>query len=395
MAAGTIRLPRGCALDLGGIAKGMAVDAAVAELAERGVAAAVVEAGGDIAVTGLPPGAGAWPVVVEVRRGVREVAIASGALATSGISRRRWLRGGVEQHHLLDPRDGAPARNDLWSVTAAAATCAQAEVAAKVAFVLGREAGTRFLLRVGIPALLVRPRRTARSSSGRGGRPTRRAGGFATRRGGHPGRPGARSTARRRRPRMNIGSLTWDVARSGGMVAYALLTASVAIGLALSLRWRSPRWTRFVTNEVHRFVTLLSLVFVVVHGVAIAIDPFIKMSVPDVLVPFLTSYRPAWVALGIIAAYLALAIYLSERIRGRIGYAWWRRFHVLAFVAFGDGPRPRDRHGQRHAHRLGPRALRRQPRPRRVAGHPPPLPEPAGAHAPGRRHPHRGWPRPA
>ena len=134
---------------------------------------------------------------------------------------------------------------------------------------------------------------------------------------------------------MNIESLTWDVARAGGVVAYALLTASVAIGLALSLRWRSPRWTRFVTNEVHRFVTLLSLVFVVVHGVAIAIDPFIKMSVPDVLVPFLTSYRPAWVALGIIAAYLALAIYLSERVRGRIGYAWWRRFHVLAFVSFG------------------------------------------------------------
>ncbi len=134
---------------------------------------------------------------------------------------------------------------------------------------------------------------------------------------------------------MTVGSLTWDVARAGGLVAFALLTASVAIGLALSLGWRSPRWTRFVTNEVHRFVTLLSLVFVVVHGAAIAVDPFIKMSVPDLLVPFLTSYRPAWVALGIIAADLALAVYLSERVRGRIGYAWWRRFHGLAFVAFG------------------------------------------------------------
>jgi hypothetical protein len=133
---------------------------------------------------------------------------------------------------------------------------------------------------------------------------------------------------------VTVGSLTWDVARTGGLVAYALLTASVAMGLALSLGWRSPRWTRFVTNEVHRFVTLLSLVFVVVHGVAIAVDPFIKVSVPDVLVPFLTSYRPVWVALGIIAGYLALAVYLSERIRSRIGYAWWRRFHTLAFVAF-------------------------------------------------------------
>jgi DMSO/TMAO reductase YedYZ heme-binding membrane subunit len=133
---------------------------------------------------------------------------------------------------------------------------------------------------------------------------------------------------------VNVGSLTWDVARVGGLVAYALLTASVAIGLALSLGWRSPRWTRFVTNEVHRFVTLLALVFVIVHGAAVAIDPFIKMGVTAVLVPFIGTYRPIWVSMGIIAGYLAIAVYLSERVRGRIGYAWWRRFHAFAFLAF-------------------------------------------------------------
>ncbi len=154
-AAGTVRLATGSGLDLGGIAKGMAVDAALDELVRRGVAAAVVDAGGDMAVRGLPPAASAWPVALEVRHGEREVAIVAGALATSGVSRRAWRRGGVEQHHLVDPRTGAAARTDLWSVTAAAATCAQAEVAAKVAFVLGRAAAARFLLRVGISALLV------------------------------------------------------------------------------------------------------------------------------------------------------------------------------------------------------------------------------------------------
>ncbi len=153
--AGTIRLPAGSALDLGGIAKGMAVDAALDALVRRGVPAAIVEAGGDLAVAGLPPDAPAWPVSLEVRHGERAVAIAAGALATSGVSRRAWRRGGVEQHHLVDPRSGASARTDLWSATAAAATCAQAEVAAKVAVVLGRAAATRFLLRVGISALLV------------------------------------------------------------------------------------------------------------------------------------------------------------------------------------------------------------------------------------------------
>ncbi len=153
--AGTIRLPVGAALDLGGIAKGMAVDASIAELVRHGVAAAVVDAGGDLAVTGLPPGSAAWPVALELPGGHREVAIRSGALATSGVSRRRWRRGGVEQHHLVDPRTGEPARHDVWSVTASATNCAQAEVAAKVAFLLGRSEGTRFLLRHGISALLV------------------------------------------------------------------------------------------------------------------------------------------------------------------------------------------------------------------------------------------------
>jgi thiamine biosynthesis lipoprotein len=154
-AAGTVRLPAGAGLDLGGIAKGMAVDEAVTVLRGHGVATAVVEAGGDLAVTGLPPGAPAWPVAVEVVGGRREISIACGGLATSGISRRSWRRGGVDQHHLVDPRTGGSARNDLWSVTAAAASCAQAEVAAKVAFVLGRAEAARFLSRLGISALLV------------------------------------------------------------------------------------------------------------------------------------------------------------------------------------------------------------------------------------------------
>jgi sulfoxide reductase heme-binding subunit YedZ len=130
------------------------------------------------------------------------------------------------------------------------------------------------------------------------------------------------------------GELTWDLARAAGLVAYGLLTASVALGLALSLGWRSARWNRFVTNEIHRFATLMALLFVGLHGVAILLDPFIAMGPADVLVPFVTTYRPAWVGFGILAGYLVAAVYLSERVRGRIGYAWWRRFHATAFVAF-------------------------------------------------------------
>ncbi len=132
----------------------------------------------------------------------------------------------------------------------------------------------------------------------------------------------------------DVQGLTWDLARIGGFTAYGLMLTSVLIGLVLSLRWKSTRYPRFVTNELHRFVTLLALVFTVVHGIAVAVDPFIKLSPLELIVPFLSHYRPAWMTFGIVAGDLLLAIYLSERIRSRIGYDWWRRFHTLAFVVY-------------------------------------------------------------
>ena len=129
-------------------------------------------------------------------------------------------------------------------------------------------------------------------------------------------------------------TLTWDIARVGGFTAYGLTLASVVIGLVLSMKVKSPRFPRFVTNELHRFVTLLAVVFMVVHGIAVALDPFIKLGPIELLVPFASHYRPVWMALGITGGYLLLAVYLSERIRSRIGYSWWRRLHTLAFVAY-------------------------------------------------------------
>jgi DMSO/TMAO reductase YedYZ heme-binding membrane subunit len=132
----------------------------------------------------------------------------------------------------------------------------------------------------------------------------------------------------------DLDQLTWTVARAGGFMAYGLLTASVVFGLVLGLGWRSRRWTRFVSTETHRFITLVGLLFVAIHGLALLLDPFIGFTPLEILVPGLSHYRPLYVALGIVGAYLALAIWASEYIRGRIGYAWWRRFHVLAFLAW-------------------------------------------------------------
>ena len=152
-AARLVTLPPGVGVDLGGIAKGMAVDAAVERLGQAGVGPVMVNAGGDLRVGGRPPGGGDWWIVIDGRRARLRVPLAAGALATSGIARRRWSQGGERRHHLLDPRTGEPARTGLWSVTAVAGSCAQAEVAAKVAFVLGRDPGAEFLRDQGVAGL--------------------------------------------------------------------------------------------------------------------------------------------------------------------------------------------------------------------------------------------------
>jgi thiamine biosynthesis lipoprotein len=150
-----VTLPAGIKLDFGGIAKGMAVDAALEGLREHGISPALVNAGGDLAVSSLPPAGNSWLIAVPGRERYWSLPLHHGAVATSGIARRNWRQGNILRHHLLDPRTGLPAQSDLWSVTVVADRCEQAEVAAKVAFILGSRQGANFLRKHHIAGLLV------------------------------------------------------------------------------------------------------------------------------------------------------------------------------------------------------------------------------------------------
>lgn len=154
-ASRTVRLPAGAMLDFGGIAKGMAADAALQALVDAGIARATVEAGGDAAVTPAPDDAEPWSVAVEAGGGERTIALRRGAIATSGISRRHWRQGDAERHHLLDPRTGLPSDGTLLSVSVIAPDCRRAEVAAKVAFILGADSGAAFIEAHALAAMFV------------------------------------------------------------------------------------------------------------------------------------------------------------------------------------------------------------------------------------------------
>jgi thiamine biosynthesis lipoprotein len=159
--ARTIRIPRGVELDLGSSGKALAVDLAVRAAATAAPGGGVlVSLGGDLSTAGRAP-AGGWRILAgedsetDPDSTGEVVAIASGAIATSGTTIRRW-RGpdGIERHHLLDPSTGAPVDGPWRTVTVVADTCVAANAASTAAIVLGDEA-VDWLSQRSLPARLV------------------------------------------------------------------------------------------------------------------------------------------------------------------------------------------------------------------------------------------------
>jgi thiamine biosynthesis lipoprotein len=162
-ARGRAWLPRGTAIDAGGLGKGLAADLTVAAILAAGAEGAMVSVGGDLRVEGPAPH-GAWSIGVEdphdpARAGL-VLALAAGGVATSTPAARRWRSAGHEHHHLFSPATGASAREGVASVTVAAASAAWAEAMTKVPFVRGAREGIAFLDHLAVAAFVVTADRT-------------------------------------------------------------------------------------------------------------------------------------------------------------------------------------------------------------------------------------------
>jgi FAD:protein FMN transferase len=143
----TVCLPPGMRLDLGGVAKGWAANRAMEYLQEAGPA--LVNAGGDIAISGQRQDGRLWPVgILDPQRpesNLGTLLLPQSGVATSGIDYRRWQYHDVWQHHIIDPRSGQPARTDVLSTTVIAPTVMAAETAAKIVLISGSQVGMEWL----------------------------------------------------------------------------------------------------------------------------------------------------------------------------------------------------------------------------------------------------------
>ena len=126
----------------------------------------------------------------------------------------------------------------------------------------------------------------------------------------------------------------WYLTRATGLVSLILLSATVVLGTIASVGWTSDRWPRFLSQSVHRNLSLFCIVLIGVHVVTTVGDGYVPIGLADAVIPFRSPYRPIWVGLGAVAFDMLLAVAITSALRRRIGVAAWRGVHWLAYACW-------------------------------------------------------------
>ncbi len=129
-------------------------------------------------------------------------------------------------------------------------------------------------------------------------------------------------------------SLYWYLTRSTGAVALLLLSISIVLGVLDVQRWSTPRWPRFIVDSLHRNVSLLAMVFLVLHILTSVLDSFAPIGLVEAFIPFVGSYRPFWLGLGAVSFDLILAVIITSLLRQRMGFGTWRTIHWLTYASW-------------------------------------------------------------
>jgi len=127
----------------------------------------------------------------------------------------------------------------------------------------------------------------------------------------------------------------WYATRATGITALVLLTATMVMGLLTAKRTWTRRWPGFAQQELHRRLSIVTVAFVAIHVLTSVIDTYVHIGWLAVVVPFVSPYKPFWVALGAIALDLLLAVFITSLLREHLSAGSWRAVH---WVAYGSWP---------------------------------------------------------
>ena len=126
----------------------------------------------------------------------------------------------------------------------------------------------------------------------------------------------------------------WYMGRASGFVAYALMLASMLLGIGISSRVFDGVLVRPWVFDMHQFTSIFALVAMAFHVLVLLPDPYTHFSLAELLVPFASPYRPIAVALGVISLYGSVAVTLSYYVKRWIGQGRWRTLHYASFALF-------------------------------------------------------------
>jgi len=126
----------------------------------------------------------------------------------------------------------------------------------------------------------------------------------------------------------------WYLTRAAGMIAYLLLWLSTVWGLVIPSKLFGEVLSGDFTFDFHKFISLLSLGFLGLHIVVLTADKYLPFSVAQLLVPFLSPYRPVWVGIGIISFDLILLVTVTFYLRKQIGMKTFRLIHYTSLAAY-------------------------------------------------------------
>lgn len=133
---------------------------------------------------------------------------------------------------------------------------------------------------------------------------------------------------------LNSDQTMWYLTRAAGMISYLLLWLSIVWGLAIPSKLLGNVLSGDFTFDFHQFISLLSLVFLGLHIVVLTADKYLPFSIAQILVPFLSPYRPLWVGIGILAFYILLLVTITFYMRKQIGMKAFRYIHFASLVAY-------------------------------------------------------------
>ena len=248
--------------------------------------------------------------------------ISSGGLATSGIGVRQWRLGSHQVHHIVDPGTGLPATLCWRTVSRPRQRVCRRTRRARLPWCSASTpwAGWRVVsFRRGLcgsTELLSTPRagpsRTQPASA----------------RGEHPLMTSVLATVGH-----GSSALWYLTAGDRPRVAHSAVGDRGARNGRLG-GWTSDRWPRFLSQSLHRNLSLFCIAIVGVHVVTTVGDGYVPIGVADAILPFRSPYRPLWVGLGAMAFDMLLAVAITSALRRRIGVAAWRGVHWLAYACW-------------------------------------------------------------